>query len=140
MCTTIIQKPFKSCLFSLSIQRFSVIFCLQVVLLRVATSSYAAAFYLGKIRVKCKRSTLERHSVCRKKRWRHTSASSQWNRWLVGEQRSEAAEKPIYLLNHQQEAKQMGIDRRDYVKNNFLIVADLKGYLKMFTELQQTSS
>ena len=48
---------------------------------------------------------------------------------------AQAAEKTIYLLNHRDEAQQMGKNGREYVKNNFLIVNDLKGYLKIFTDL-----
>lgn len=48
---------------------------------------------------------------------------------------AQAAEKTIYLLNHRDEAQQMGENGREYVKNNFLIVNDLKGYLKIFTDL-----
>ena len=48
---------------------------------------------------------------------------------------NEAAEKTIYLLNHKEEAKQMGEKGRDHVKNNFLIVNDLKDYLKLFIDL-----
>ncbi len=48
---------------------------------------------------------------------------------------NEAAEKTIYLLNHKEEAKQMGIKGREHIKNNFLIVNDLKDYLRLFVEL-----
>ncbi|MGO8805654.1 MAG: glycosyltransferase [Candidatus Bathyarchaeia archaeon] len=48
---------------------------------------------------------------------------------------AQAAEKTVYLLNHRDEAQQMGKNGREYVKNNFLIVNDLKGYLKIFTDL-----
>jgi trehalose synthase len=48
---------------------------------------------------------------------------------------NEAAEKTIYLLNHKDEAKQMGDKGKEHVKNNFLIVNDLKDYLRLFTEL-----
>ncbi len=51
---------------------------------------------------------------------------------------TEAAEKTIYLLNHKEEALQMGTSGREFVKNNFLIVNDLKGYLRIFSEIQQT--
>lgn len=51
---------------------------------------------------------------------------------------TEAAEKTVNLLNHKEEAKQMGAAGRDFVKNNFLIVNDLKGYLKIFKEIQST--
>lgn len=51
---------------------------------------------------------------------------------------TEAAEKTVNLLNHREEAKQMGAAGRDFVKNNFLIVNDLKGYLKIFKEIQST--
>jgi trehalose synthase len=47
----------------------------------------------------------------------------------------EAAEKTLYLLNHREEAKQIGANGKQHVKNNFLIVEDLKNYLKIFTEI-----
>jgi trehalose synthase len=48
---------------------------------------------------------------------------------------NDAAEKTVYLLNHPEEAKRMGKNGKEYVKNNFLIVDDLKGYLKIFNDL-----
>jgi trehalose synthase len=48
---------------------------------------------------------------------------------------NEAAEKTIYLLNHKEEAQQMGAKGKEHVKNNFLIVNDLKDYLKLFIDL-----
>ncbi|MGA3059382.1 MAG: glycosyltransferase [Candidatus Bathyarchaeia archaeon] len=48
---------------------------------------------------------------------------------------SEAAEKVQYLLNHKEEAKQMGVNGKEHVKSNFLIISDLKDYLKIFSEL-----
>jgi trehalose synthase len=48
---------------------------------------------------------------------------------------NEAAEKTLYLLNHKQEAEQMGTKGKEHVKNNFLIVNDLKDYLKLFIDL-----
>ncbi len=47
----------------------------------------------------------------------------------------EAAEKTIFLINHQQEAMEMGIMGKEHVKKNFLIINDVKDYLKLFTEL-----
>jgi len=47
---------------------------------------------------------------------------------------NEAAEKTIYLLNHREEAQEMGVKGREHVKNNFLIVNDLKDYLRLFVE------
>ena len=47
----------------------------------------------------------------------------------------EAAEKTIYLLNHKEEAAKIGSNGKEHVKNNFLIVNDLKDYLRMFTEI-----
>ena len=49
---------------------------------------------------------------------------------------NEAAEKTIYLLNHRDEAKEMGTKGREHVKNNFLIVSDLKDYLRLFADLE----
>jgi len=48
---------------------------------------------------------------------------------------SEAAEKVQYLLNHKEEAKQMGVNGKEHMKSNFLIISDLKDYLKIFSEL-----
>jgi trehalose synthase len=48
---------------------------------------------------------------------------------------NEAAEKTLYLLNHKEEANVMGIKGKEHVKNNFLIVNDLKDYLQLFVEL-----
>ncbi len=50
---------------------------------------------------------------------------------------NEAAEKTIYLLNHKEEAQMMGAQGKEHVKNNFLIVKDLKDYLKLFNDLIQ---
>ena len=47
----------------------------------------------------------------------------------------EAAEKTIYLLSHKDEAKKIGTNGKEYVKNNFLIINDLKDYLRIFTEI-----
>jgi len=47
---------------------------------------------------------------------------------------NEAAEKTIYLLNYREEAQEMGVKGREHVKNNFLIVNDLKDYLRLFVE------
>jgi trehalose synthase len=48
---------------------------------------------------------------------------------------NEAAEKTQYLLSHSEEAKKMGVIGKQHVKNNFLIVNDLKDYLKIFSEV-----
>ncbi len=48
---------------------------------------------------------------------------------------NEAAEKTQYLLSHSDEAKSLGINGKQHVKNNFLIVNDLKDYLRVFTEV-----
>jgi trehalose synthase len=48
---------------------------------------------------------------------------------------TEAAEKTLYLLNHKEEANQIGNNGKEHVKKNFLIVDDLKGYLTMFADL-----
>ncbi len=44
----------------------------------------------------------------------------------------EAAEKTLYLLKHPREAKKMGKNGREHVKENFLITKHLKEYLKLF--------
>ena len=41
---------------------------------------------------------------------------------------TEAAEKTLYLLNHKEEANQMGNNGKEHVKNNFLIVDDFLLY------------
>jgi trehalose synthase len=48
---------------------------------------------------------------------------------------AEAAEKTQYLLNHKEQAMQMGANGREHVKNNFLIINDLNGYLRILMEL-----
>ncbi|MGA3289434.1 MAG: glycosyltransferase [Candidatus Bathyarchaeia archaeon] len=48
---------------------------------------------------------------------------------------SEAAEKVQHLLNHKEEAKQMGMNGKEHVKSNFLIINDLKDYLRIFAEI-----
>ncbi len=48
---------------------------------------------------------------------------------------AEAAEKAVYLINHREEAQQMGAKGKDHVKNNFLIINDLKDYLRFFSEI-----
>ncbi len=48
---------------------------------------------------------------------------------------AEAAEKTIYLLNHRDEAKLMGANGREYVRNNFLIINNLREYLELFRDL-----
>jgi trehalose synthase len=44
----------------------------------------------------------------------------------------EAAEKTLYLLKHPIEAKEMGKNGKEHVKQNFLITKHLKDYLKLF--------
>ncbi len=56
------------------------------------------------------------------------------NGYLV-ESVEEAAEKTLYLLNHKEEATQMGISGKEHVKSNFLIINDLKDYLRIFAQL-----
>ncbi len=48
----------------------------------------------------------------------------------------ETAEKTIYLLTHQNEAKRMGENGREHVLKNFLITRHLKDYLNLFAQLQ----
>ncbi len=47
----------------------------------------------------------------------------------------EAAEKALYILSHKEEAEQMGANGKEHVKKNFLIVNELKDYIRMFTEI-----
>jgi trehalose synthase len=47
----------------------------------------------------------------------------------------EAAEKTLFLLKHQDEAKKMGKNGREFVREKFLIVSDLRDYLQLFNEL-----
>ena len=47
----------------------------------------------------------------------------------------EAAEKTAYLIEHPDEAKQMGEKGREHVRSNFLITRHLKDYLKLFVSL-----
>lgn len=48
---------------------------------------------------------------------------------------AEATEKAQYLLSHKEEAQQIGEKGKEHVKNNFLIINDLKDYLKIFTDV-----
>lgn len=50
----------------------------------------------------------------------------------------ETAEKTIYLLKHQNEARKMGENGREHVLKNFLITRHLKDYLKLFSRLSMT--
>jgi trehalose synthase len=47
----------------------------------------------------------------------------------------EAADKVTYLLKHRDEAQQMGTKGREHVRLNFLMVDELKDYLKLFDKL-----
>jgi trehalose synthase len=47
----------------------------------------------------------------------------------------EAAEKTVYLIEHPDEAKEMGEKGREHVRSNFLITRHLKDYLKLFVSL-----
>jgi trehalose synthase len=49
----------------------------------------------------------------------------------------QATDKTLYLLKHQYEAKQMGMNGKEHVKKNFLVVVHLKNHLKLFRELLQ---
>ena len=50
---------------------------------------------------------------------------------------TQAAEKTLYLLNHPEDARMMGLRGREHVKKNFLIVEHLKDHLELFNELLQ---
>ncbi|MFB0503520.1 MAG: glycosyltransferase, partial [Candidatus Bathyarchaeia archaeon] len=52
----------------------------------------------------------------------------------------EAAEKTAYLIEHPDEAKQMGEKGREHVRSNFLITRHLKDYLKLFVSLSNRCS
>jgi len=41
----------------------------------------------------------------------------------------------LFLLKHQDEAKKMGKNGREFVREKFLIVSDLRDYLQLFNEL-----
>jgi trehalose synthase len=56
------------------------------------------------------------------------------NGYLVNEI-DEAAEKTTYLLKHSEQAKQLGMNGKERIKGNFLIINDLKDYLKIFNEI-----
>ncbi len=47
----------------------------------------------------------------------------------------QAAAKTLYLLQHPQEAKVMGVKGKEHVRRNFLIVGHLKKHLELFGEL-----
>lgn len=48
---------------------------------------------------------------------------------------NQAVEKTLYLLNNAEEAKRLGVNGREHVRKNFLIVRHLKDELRLFTEL-----
>ena len=48
---------------------------------------------------------------------------------------TDAAEKTLYLLEHPDEAKEMGKKGKEHVKENFLVTTHLKKYLKLFLSL-----
>jgi trehalose synthase len=64
-----------------------------------------------------------------------TPNTAVWNFLEQYIRRYDAAEKTLYLLNHKEEANQIGNNGKEHVKKNFLIVDDLKGYLTMFADL-----
>jgi trehalose synthase len=47
----------------------------------------------------------------------------------------EAAEYTLYLLEHPKEAKEMGKNGKEHVKQNFLVTKHLKRYLELFLSL-----
>ncbi len=49
----------------------------------------------------------------------------------------QAAEKALYLLRNREEAKRMGANGKEHVKQNFLIINHLKDYLLLFADLLQ---
>lgn len=50
---------------------------------------------------------------------------------------AQAAEKTLYLLNHPDEAKQMGANGKEHVRKHFLVVGHLKDHLKLFKALEK---
>ncbi len=48
---------------------------------------------------------------------------------------NQAAERTIYLLNHKEESKRMGLNGKEHVRKNFLIIRHLKDELRLFAEL-----
>jgi trehalose synthase len=50
----------------------------------------------------------------------------------------EAAEKTLYLLKHPEEAKKMGKNGKEHVKENFLVTKHLKKYLELFLSLTKS--
>jgi trehalose synthase len=49
----------------------------------------------------------------------------------------QAAEKTLHLLKHPDEAKQMGINGKEFVRKNFLVTVHLRDQLRLFAELVQ---
>jgi trehalose synthase len=47
----------------------------------------------------------------------------------------EAAEKTLYLLKHQKEAKKMGAKGKEHILKNFLITRHLEDYLRLLNSL-----
>lgn len=52
----------------------------------------------------------------------------------------ECAEKVLYLLQNQQEAKLMGAMAKEHVRRNFLVTRHLRDYLKLFKKLSVSES
>ena len=50
----------------------------------------------------------------------------------------QAAERVCNLLKNRDVAKQMGNNGREYVRENFLIISQLRDYLILFNELLET--
>ena len=47
----------------------------------------------------------------------------------------QAAEKTMCLLKNREMAKQMGVNGKEHVRENFLIISQLRDYLKLYADL-----
>jgi len=49
----------------------------------------------------------------------------------------QASERALFLLRNKEAAKQMGISGKEHVRQNFLIISQVRGYMSLFNDLLQ---
>jgi trehalose synthase len=47
----------------------------------------------------------------------------------------QAAERALWLLKNREMSKQMGAKGKEHIRNNFLIISQLRDYLQLFNDL-----
>ena len=52
----------------------------------------------------------------------------------------QAAEKSLYLLNNKREAVQMGSNGKEHIRENFLIISQLRDYLNLYNDLLKSKT